>query len=114
MANPTYGSGQHSHEVPAVVGVVVTMRDGQHSGTAIFRREHALPFVFASYDDGNCGFAERCVLVRGQDLDTIEYDHCCACDTESPDGLLLRGIDNDDDLSWLSEGAEVLWDSKEG
>jgi hypothetical protein len=112
--NPIYGSGQHSHRVPTVIDLVVEMRDAQHAGTAVWRRDHRnRPYCFASYDDGRCGFAERCVLVRGQDLDTIEFDDCCACCTEVPDGLLLRGIDADDDLSWLSEGATVLWDSKE-
>lgn len=112
--NPIIGSGQHSHRVPVIVGLVVEIRDGQHAGTAVWRRDHRdRPYCFASYDSGDFGFSERCVLVRGQDLDAIEFDVCCGCDVEAPDGMLLRGIDSDDDLSWLSEGATVLWDSKE-
>jgi hypothetical protein len=113
VKNPTFGSGQHSHEVPVIPGVVVEMRDGAHAGTAVWRREHRdNPFVFASYDTDEVQCAQRCVLVRGQtidDLDTSSVPY--ACDLEPADGLCLVGIDNDDDLAWLSEDAVVLWDS---
>jgi hypothetical protein len=112
MQNPTFGSGQHSHEVPVIPGVVVEMRDGAHAGTAVWRRDHRVPFVFASYDTNEVQYAPRCVLVRGQKIDDLdERTVSYACDLEPSDGLCLVGVDNDDDLAWLSEDAVVLWDS---
>lgn len=105
--NPTAGSGQHSHPVPVIEGLVVEIRDGQHDGTAVWRREE--DYAFASYDRREVRFAERCVLVVGQDGDALPEP--CGVDLDSPRGLALVGLDAGDDLSWLTEGAEVAWDS---
>jgi hypothetical protein len=108
VSNAIAGHGQHSHRVPTTVGIVVEMRDGNHEGTAIWRRENGR-FMFASYDHDDLISAERCVLVCGQDVVTLSEPY--GCDLESPRGLALVGIAVDDDLSWLGDGAEVLWDS---
>lgn len=108
-ANKIQGTGQHSHLVPTVEGQVVEMRDGHHEGTGIWLRNDG-KYVFASYDAGTLEIAERCVLVRGQDADN--FPEVYGCDLDSPNGLCLVGIDADDDLSWLDEEAEILWDSK--
>lgn len=115
LSNAIAGHGKHSHLVPSVVGLVVEMRDGQHAGTAIWRRgegdgRRGDEWCFASYDAGTLATAERCVFVVGQDAEEIgEVAH--GCDLDTPRGSFLIGVDLDDDLSWLSDGAEVLWDS---
>lgn len=107
-----YGRGQHSHDVPLRDGQVVEMRDGGHAGTGVYWSEARERYVFASYDSGHgVAEAERCVLVCGQDVEALHG--AFACDLDSPRGLALVGIETEDDLSWLSEGAEVLWDSAE-
>ena len=107
--NATAGHGQHSHLVPTVPGQVVEIRDGSHMGTGVYFREgHG--YYFVSYDNNTVERAERCILVVGlqaDDLATVIY----GCDLETPDGTFMIGIDEDDDLSWLSDGSKVLWDS---
>lgn len=111
--NRIAGYGQHSHEVPTVPGRVVEIRDGHHLGTAVWLRARGLGYyVFASYDTDRVGYAERCVLVRGQDVEDLPEGLPYGCDLDSPDGLALVGVDHDDDLAWLSEHATVLWDSE--
>jgi hypothetical protein len=108
----TAGSGQHSHEVPLRNGRVVGMRDGAHKGTDVYYSELGDCYVFVGHDCLRAtARAERCLLIRGQDIDAFSADNTWACDSESLDGLCLVGVDFDDDLQWLSEGAEVLWDS---
>jgi hypothetical protein len=111
--NPIAGTGQHSHRVPAIVGLVVEIRDGNHAGTSIWRRDDdRLPYVFVSHDKLQVGYAERCVLVRGLDVEEIPYEYLYGCDLSTPDGVVLLGLDAIecvDDLDWLK--GEILWDS---
>lgn len=109
--NRIAGSGQHSHPVPTVPGVVVEIRDGQHAGTAVWSRDREEDFVFASYDSREVETADRCVLIAGQSPDDVPAGIPYGCDLESPRGLVLAGVDLDDDLSWISEDADILWDS---
>lgn len=108
------GRGQHSHPVPSVPGLVVEIRDGQHQGTHVWRSDttsRTAEFFFASLDNETLKRAARCLLLRGQDVESIDGDDAYGCDLDRPDGLILIGCATDDDLSWLSDGAEVLWDS---
>lgn len=111
--NPIAGIGIHSMDVPVVPGLVVLIRDGHHAGTSVWRRDEDQgdDYVFVSHDTDRVEYAERCLLVRGLDLDEIPADTPYGCDLESPDGLVLLGTDRDDDLSWIPETAEVIWDS---
>lgn len=111
--NEIRGSGQHSHLVPTVEGLVVEIRDGHHQGTAVWLRPDGT-YAFATYDNGKVEIAERCVLLRGQDVEDVVPEQPYGCDLESPDGLVLIGVALDDDLSWISDGAIVLWDSAHG
>ena len=112
-SNRIAGHGQHSHEVPTVPGRVVEIRDGHHLGTAVWLRDYDCrnPYAFASFDTHRIGYAERCVLVRGQDVEDLPEGMPYGCDLDSPDGIALIGVDADDDLGWLSEHATVVWDS---
>lgn len=115
IENPTAGSGHHSCPVPVVIGLVVEIRDGNHLGTSVWRRDDDdLPYVFVSHDKGEVCYSERCVLVRGLDVEEIPYDsYPYGCDLSTPEGLVLLGLDRDEDtgsLDWL-EGSEILWDS---
>lgn len=103
------GHGQHSHSVPSVPGLVVEIRDGNHNGTSVWQREGD-GFYFASHDQEKLQHAARCVFVVGQDVEELG-DVAYGCDLETPKGSFLIGVSADDDLSWLSDGAEVLWDS---
>lgn len=108
-ANQSAGFGQHSHEVPSSPGVVVDIRDGHHLGTSIWQREDGT-FCFASHDADTLERAQRCILVLGHDAEDLGgIPH--GCDLDSPRGTFLIGVSTDDDLTWLSEGSEVLWDS---
>ncbi len=79
--------------------------------TAVWRRDDSR-WAFASFDSYEVTTVRRCVLVRGQKIDAVDFGGACAMDLESPDGLMLVGIDIEHDVTaWLSEGAEVLWDS---
>jgi len=111
VTNAIAGHGQYSHTVPTVTGQVVEIRDGQHRGTHVWRAEDGT-FCFASLDNGTLRTAKRCLLLRGQDVEAIDGDDAYGCDLDSPDGLILIGCDLDDDLSWLTNGAAVLWDSR--
>lgn len=110
--NPTYGSGQHSHAVPALAGRVVLMRDGQHEGTEIYRvagdDPSASEFRFVSLDQGAVATKARCVLVRltGVGLETLPEPY--GCDLDSPEGMALVGLDELDEVGGLGD---VLWDS---
>lgn len=114
IENPVAGTGAHSHAVPAVVGRVVEIRDGNHNGTSVWRRASDLrPYCFASHDTGEVMDAERCLLVRDLDVEIIPSGYPYGCDLSTPDGLVLLGIDSAEDptdLDWL-EGSEILWDS---
>lgn len=113
--NPYAGTGQHSHSIPAIPGVVVVIRDGHHAGTSVWQQDddtrtsERKRFVFAQHDRDTLDYAERCVLVVGQDSESLSEPY--GCDGDPPRGLALVGVAVDDDLSWLDEGAEVLWDS---
>lgn len=109
QTNKTSGHGQHSHAVPSTPGIVVEIRDGNHNGTSVWQREgHG--FYFASHDRDTLQHADRCVYVVGQDCEELG-DVAYGCDLETPRGSFLIGVSRDDDLSWLTAGAEVIWDS---
>lgn len=115
IENPIAGSGHHSCPVPVVIGLVVEIRDGNHLGTSIWRRDDdKFPYVFVSHDKGDVCYAERCVLVRDLDVEEIPYgSYPYGCDLSTPEGLVLLGLDRDEDtsdLDWL-KGSEILWDS---
>jgi hypothetical protein len=103
------GRGQHSHPVPSVEGRVILMRDGNHSGTEIYRVEGGFRFVGLDLG-GSVETAERCVLVALGDLSVDDLEAPFGCDLDSPKGLALVGISADDDLSQFAAG-EVIWDS---
>lgn len=109
--NAIAGNGQHSHEVPSIPGIVVEIRDGGHSGTSIWQRE-GRGFYFASHDQDSLKHADRCVFVVGQDVQELG-EVAYGCDLETPRGSFLIGVSANDDLSWLSDGAEIFWDSAE-
>lgn len=115
--NKVAGTGYHSHEVPTVPNLALLMRDGQHAGTYVWRRSEEdcgandHKFCFADLERRIVRTSERCLLIEGQDIDSIDGDDAYACDLDSPRGLILIGCDVDDDLSWVTEGADVLWDS---
>ncbi len=88
---------------------MVEIRDGNHEGTSVWLRERG-DYCFASHDRNTLETAERCVLLAGQDVENVEEPY--GCDLESPRGLVMLGTHKDDDLGWISEGAEVLWDSR--
>jgi hypothetical protein len=112
VKNPIFGSGQHSHEVPVIPGVVVEIGDGTYHGLVVRRDDgYGGRFLFVVIDiTCSARTADRCVLVRGQKIDDIDPSMPYACDLESPDGLCFVGVD-DEELGWLSEDAVVLWDS---
>lgn len=116
--NKIAGSGQRSHFVPSAVGHVVEIRDEGHDGTAVWCREPpdntqpdsgAAEYMFASLDANTLESSDRCVLLHGQLIEEIGLGMPFGCDREAD--LALVGVDFDDDLSWISEGAAVLWDS---
>ena len=108
--NKLAGHGQHIHSVPSVPGLIVEIRDGHHDGTSVWQREgHG--FYFASHDAESLQHADRCVFVVGQDADELVGGVPHGCDLSTPRGSFLIGVATADDLSWLSDGAEVLWDS---
>lgn len=109
MTNSIAGHGQRSHPVPTSPGLVVEMRDGNHEGTSVWLREDGT-YAFASHDHDTVRITERCLLLIGHDVEQIAGDDAYGCDLDGP-GLILIGCAADDDLSWLSDGAEVLWDS---
>lgn len=107
--NAIAGHGHHSHEVPSVPGRVVEIRDGNHNGTSVFQREDE-GFYFVSHDQDRVQHADRCVLVAGQDVEELG-EVAYGCDLSTPRGLFLIGVSDGDDLAWLTDGSEVLWDS---
>ncbi len=109
QANKIAGHGQHSHEVPTTPELVVFIRDGNHNGTSVWQREND-GFYFASHDHDCVEHTERCVLVAGQNAEELG-EVAYGCDLESPRGLFLIGVSSEDDLTWLTKGAEILWDS---
>jgi hypothetical protein len=99
------------HPVPARVGQVVEMRDGHHDGTAVWRRDdNAKPFAFASHDRRKVEYAERVALMRDVDVEEIPPGYPYGCDLDSGIGLVLLGIEADEDPRDVVNG-EVLWDS---
>lgn len=111
--NRTAGHGQNSHEIPTAEGQVVLIKDGHHRGTSVWRSERSddSRFVFACHERDAVGYAPRCVLLAGQDVEMLPGGWPYGCDLSSPRGLILLGVGADDDLSWLGDDAEVLWDS---
>lgn len=112
VPNEIKGSGQHSHEVPSTPWLVVHITDGNHGGTDVWRAgdDGSDGFFFASRDMRSLEHAERCVYVVGQDANAL-VDCAYGCDLETPRGVFLIGVSAEDDLSWITKGAEVLWDS---
>lgn len=109
MQNKIAGSGQHSHPVPTVPGLIVEILDGNHNGTSVWLSP-AGGYVFACHERKTVEYAARCVLIRG--LDTVAIgNQPCGLDLDSPDGLALVGLGADEPVP-TSEGAEILWDSE--
>lgn len=100
------GEGYYSHEVPTTEGLVVTMRDGNHNGTSIWKTEEG--FCFASHDHGRVDTVERVLLIRNPNTDELQWPY--ACDLGGGDGMAMIGVDSDAEVS-LSEGEEIIWDS---
>jgi hypothetical protein len=121
VVNMIAGAGAHSHEVPTVPGLVVLIRDAHHEGTSIWLRPDRQPgerraYAFADHERGTISYAPRVILVRGWSEEDLPADGTpYGLDWDSPDGLVLVGVDNDVeiDADWLGEG-EVLWDSARG
>lgn len=109
MQNKIAGSGQHSHPVPTVEGLVVEMRDGNHAGTSVWLSSDG-DYVFACHERRTVRRAARCVLIEGLDAEVAIGDQPCGLDLDSPDGLILVGLDADEEVP-TSEGSEILWDS---
>lgn len=108
------GSGQHFHLVPTVPWLVVEIMDGTHEGTSVWRREDSqgrTTYMFASHDAGTLQTAPRCLLISGMNVLEIPEDLPMGCDTDVDGALALVGVELEDDLEWLEEGASVLWDS---
>src|SRR5574343_99442 len=106
--NKIAGSGQHSHQVPTVEGLVVEIRDGNHAGTSVWLSSEG-DYVFVDYDLRTIHRRPRCVLVRGLDIESLEYQPY-GCDLDSPDGLVLLGLGLDEAVP-SSDDSEILWDS---
>jgi len=105
--NRIVGTGHYSHAVPTEIGQVVTIRDGHHAGTEIYQVEGG--FRFVSLDLHTVSTVRRCALVRlAVSIDEVEAPY--GCDLGTPDGLVLVGLDLDEDPSELGE---VIWDSKD-
>lgn len=101
-----------AHSCPVQIGAVVEMRDGNHEGTEIYRRDdHDRAFCFVSLDRGRVEYSERCVLLRGVDVETLPAGYPYGCDLDTAEGLVLLGIDYDEDPADF--GGELLWDSME-
>lgn len=102
-----------AHPCPVTIGAVVEMRDGNHEGTEIYRRDDdRKTFAFVSHDRGTVAFSERCVLLRGVDVEQlVDTETPYGCDLSTPEGLVLLGIDYNDDPTVY--GGEVLWDSRD-
>lgn len=103
------------HPVPARAGQVVEIRDGNHEGTTVVRREgdHDEPFLFVSHDRQRVGYAARCLLLQGQDVEAIPPGYPYGCDLDTGADFVLLGLDADEDprdLEWLT--GEVLWRSR--
>lgn len=107
-SNKTAGHGQHSHLVPSAEGQVVLMRDSGHEGTEIYRLPEDKGFRFVSLDDRSARTSERCVLVQlaGVEVEDVADQNPYGCDLDSPDGLLLVGVD----IGETVDGT-ILWDS---
>lgn len=108
--NAIKGTCQHSHEVPSAPERVVFMRDGNHAGTSVWRREDD-GFYFASHDRRTLHHAARCIYVIGHDVSQLDRNTPYACDLSTPRGSILIGVCADDDLAWLGTDAEIVWDS---
>lgn len=108
--NKIVSVGKRSHAVPTVPNLVVEMRDGNHNGTAVYLRSCGT-YVFADLDGGlPAEEMPRAILVTGH-LYEYGVPEIFAMDRSDPDGFMIIGLEEHDDLSFLSEGAQVLWDS---
>lgn len=111
--NLVAGDGYYSHSVPTAEGVVIHMRDGYHAGTEIYLTTDGA-YRFVSLDMPEVHTAPRAILIRCNGIsfdEVLEASIASGLDATSDDGLALAGIEEDDDLDWLPEDAEVIWDS---
>lgn len=115
LTNSIAGTGQHGHEVPDAEGRVVLIRDGHHEGTSVWQRGEKgtdqTRFVFVSHDAGRVSYAARCLMAVGQSLENLPDGTPFGCDMDAPRGVLLIGVNHDDDLSWLDADADIEWSS---